>query len=442
MGFATGGPYPVASRISWGVFGANFPALVRGIVAIAWYGIQTYLASIAIKAVLLRFVPASEGLTHTSFVGLDLLGWISFLILWAIQLVIVARGLEAVRHFQGFAGPLIWVVMIALAVYLVIRAGGRISLTTGVTSLSTGEQVYQTFAAAGLMIGVLATLMLNFSDFARFAPSKRSVVIGNFWGLPVNFTAFIFTSVVVSAASAAVYGKPILDPAEILGKLDNSLLLLVGAAVFVLATVGVNIVANFVSPAFDLANVWPRYINFRRGGIIAAVLSLLTVPWKLFGSPQIVTYFLGTLGALLGPFFGVMIVDFFVLRRQKVKIEDLYLPTPESDYYFRRGVNPRAIVAFVPASIVSLILADVPYFHRITPFSWFIGAALAGLIYYSIARGHVRPARRAPQVHVTEVLTNEDLAEAAHPIHPRHPSESAPPEDVAGLGRAQPARED
>jgi NCS1 family nucleobase:cation symporter-1 len=396
MGQQTGAPYPVVSRISWGVWGANFPALVRGLVAIAWYGIQTFLASLALKVLLLRFFPGLEGLTDTSFIGLDLLGWIAFLILWAIQLAIVVRGMEAVRHFQGWAGPAIWAVMLALAVWMLWQADFDIAWTKSATGLSTGDRVYETFAAVGLTIGVLATLMLNFSDFARYAPTRRAVLVGNLWGLPINWTLFALTSVIVSAASVKVYGEAFLDPAELMNKIDNDLVALVGAAVFVLATIGVNIVANFVSPAFDLANVWPRHITFKRGGIITAFLALATVPWKLYSSPEIIAYFLGTLGALLGPFFGIMAVDFFVLRKQRVNVAHLYLPTPESEYWYSKGVNRLAIVAFVPSAIVSLYLAlrldwIVPdalagAVEKASPFGWFLGAGLGALIYLPLAR--------------------------------------------------------
>lgn len=391
MGHDTGAPYPVVSRLSWGVWGARFTALVRGIVAIAWYGVQTYLASIALKVLLVKFIPGLQALVGTSFLGLDLLGWIAFLILWGIQLLIVRRGMEAVRHFQGLAGPAIWLVMIVLAVWMLWQANWQISWTRGGgdTALSTGEQWYQTFAAVGLTVGVLATLMLNFSDFARFSPSRETVVRGNLLGLPFNWTAFVLTSVIVSAASVQVYGKAVLDPAELLRDVDNQWIVLLGSAVFVLATIGVNIVANFVSAAFDLSNLSPKRISFKTGGIIAACAALLSTPWNLYNSPQVISYFLGGLGALLGPFFGIMAVDYFLLRRSRVSVPDLYDPTPTGLYHYRGGVNQLAVKAFVPASVISLTLSLVPAFSRIAPFGWFIGAALGALAYYFIARGRL-----------------------------------------------------
>jgi NCS1 family nucleobase:cation symporter-1 len=389
MGHDAGAPYPVVSRLSWGVWGANIPALTRGAVAIAWYGIQTFLASIALKVLLLRFVPGMEPLADRTFLGMDLLGWMAFLILWAIQMAIVVRGMEAVRHLQGWAGPAIWVVMIALAVWMLWQAGWHISWTRGGVddALSSGEQWYQTFAAVGLTVGILATLMLNFSDFVRYSPSRASVVKGNAWGLPFNWTAFALTSVNVSAASVEVYGEAVLDPAVLLERMDNDLLVLFGTAVFVLATIGVNIVANFVSAAFDISNVNPKRISFRKGGILTSVLALVSMPRNLYNSPEIIAYFLGGLGALLGPFFGIMAVDYFAPRKGRFSLPDLYEPTAKSLYYYRNGVNPLAIKAFVPSAVVALILALVPTFSYVAPFGWFIGCALGAVAYWVVARG-------------------------------------------------------
>lgn len=391
MGRDTGVPFAVVSRISWGVWGANVPALIRAIAAILWYGIQTYVASVAINAIFLRFIPSMAPLSDSSFLGLDLLSWISFGILWAIQLAILSRGMEAVRHFQGWSGPVVWLVMIALAVWLVVKAGGDISLTASATNLTASEQVYHTFAAMGLMIGLLSTLMLNFSDFARFAPSRRAVVRGNFWGLPVNWTLFGLTSVIISAGSVAVFGRVIVNPADLFELMSNDVLLLVGAIVLALAAVGVNIVANFVSPAYDLANVWPKRINFRTGGIITAVIALASLPWKLYSTPAVITYFLGGIGALLGPLFGVMIVDYFVLRRERVRIADLFTPDSRSIYYYRNGVNPLAVAAFIPSAILSVVIAFVPVFSQAAPFAWFVGVGASALLYWVIGRGRITP---------------------------------------------------
>lgn len=387
MGQTTGVPFPVISRLSWGIYGANVPALIRALAAIGWYGIQTFLASAAINAMLLRFFPSTSGLEHHSFLGLNALSWLSFMFLWAVQLLVLSRGMEVVRHVQGWSGALIWIMMAALGAYMLVATHGKLDLAHGGATLSTGQQVLHTIQIAGLFMGILGTLMLNYADFTRFAPTRRSVAWGTLWGVPVNWTVFALTSVLVSAGSLSLYGKALFDPADIFAKLSNSVLLLFGGVLLIVAALGVNIVANFVSPAFDLANVRPQHIDFRRGGLIAAVLALASLPWKLFSSPVAVNYFLGALGAMIGPLFAIMVVDYYFIRDRKVSIEDLYRPDPSGRYYYIRGVNPVAVAAFVPAAVVSVIVSTVHTFSSAAPFSWYIGVVLGGALYGALARG-------------------------------------------------------
>ncbi|MFP5283204.1 MAG: NCS1 family nucleobase:cation symporter-1 [Actinomycetes bacterium] len=392
-GFAgqrTGVPFPVIARISFGVFGANLAALIRAVIAIAWYGIQTWLAS---QAVLVLAVSASPGLaayTDGGFLGLSPLGWVAFAVLWVLQLFVIRRGMETVRRFQDFAGPAIWVVMFVLGVWVVVEAGSDFSLTLTTESLSGGAALQAFLAATALTITYFSTLLLNFCDFSRFAPNRRTVIRGNFWGLPVNFLAFAVVTVAVTAGSIAVFGEAITDPVEIVERIDNIWVTVVGAITFIVATIGINVVANFVSASYDLANVAPKHLNFRRGGVLSAVIAVLIVPWNLYSSPVAINYFLGGLGALLGPLFGVIFVDYFLVRRQQVSIEELYLDDPRSRYYYRRGWNPRALAAFGPAALVALVVALVPALSAWAPFSWFVGVAIAGAIYAKIAPREVR----------------------------------------------------
>ncbi|NGO68331.1 cytosine permease [Streptomyces boncukensis] len=386
LGQRTGVPFPVVSRISFGVWGANIPALIRAVIAIMWYGIQTYLASVAVNVLLLTAVPGLEPWTRHGFLGLDALGWCSFLALWAMQALITTRGMEAVRKFQDFCGPAIWLVMIVLAVWILAKAGWSIPLTTSPEPVSTGEQVRQWFGAVGLVLSIYGTLMLNFCDFSRFAPDQRTVRRGNFWGLPVNSTAFLLLTVVVTAGSMKVYGEAITDPAELIAKVDNTAALVIGALTFAIATMGVNIVANFVSPAYDLANVWPQKISFKVGGLISTIAALLVTPWNLYSSPAVVNYFLGGLGAFLGPLFGIIITDYYLIRRRQVDVDRLFSADPAGPYYYRRGVNPRALAVFLPTAGASAVIALVPFFELAAPYSWFIGTAAAAVLYVRVAR--------------------------------------------------------
>jgi nucleobase:cation symporter-1, NCS1 family len=397
MGQATGTPYPVISRITWGVWGANIPAVVRGVVAIAWYGVQTYLASIALNALLSRAIPGFRELSLAgapTFLNLSLGGWICFLLLSLAQAIIVRRGMEAVRHFQGAAGPIIWVVMLVLMVYFLSKANWSFDWFTGPkgTKVEGAAQVRNILITIAQTVGTLATLMLNFSDFARYSPNRRSIVTGCAWGLPVNWTAFAVTSVITTAAAAQVLQtdiNQIKDPGILLEHVDNSFMFYVFTTAFVFATIGVNIVANYVSASFDISNINPRRISFRTGGLITAAVSILVTPWNYFNNPVIVGYFLGSLGALLGPFFGILVVDYYLVRKQKFSIRHMYLPTPESIYYYNKGVSRYALYSLVLSAIVSLSVALLPAFSPIKDFGWFIGAPLGGVIYYLMANNRV-----------------------------------------------------
>ncbi len=381
-----GVPYPVLARISFGVFGANIPALIRAIIAVFWYGIQTWLASVAVNLLLLEIFPGLEGLTESKFLGLTILGWISFLILWFAQLFVLRHGMETVRRFVDWAGPAIYVAMFALAAWIVFEARGQIGLTLNSENLSTGAAILAFATAVSLVVAYFSTLLLNFCDFSRFAPTERMVKVGNFWGLPVNFLAFSLVVVIVTGGSQTVFGRAVTDPVEVVAQIPNTFVLIVGALTFAVATVGINIVANFVSPAYDFANAAPRHITFERGGLITAVLALLVTPWNIYNSPVAVNYFLGGLGAFLGPLFGIIIVDYYLVRRGRVDVDALYREGDTSPYWYQGGVNRRAVGVFVIAATVAAIVALVPAFGVVAPFSWFVGAGLSGALYWAMAR--------------------------------------------------------
>ncbi len=379
-------PYPVLSRISFGVFGANIPALIRAVIAIFWYGIQTWLASVAIVILALKIWPGLTPLAENSILGLSTLGWICFLILWSAQLLVLRNGMESIRTLVDWSGPAIYVAMFALAIWIWYEAGSDMNFNFSSRELSTGEAILTFFTAVALVVTYFSTLMLNFTDFARFAPTERMVKWGNFWGLPVNFVLFSAVVVITTAGSLAVYGRAIADPVELVAEIPSIVVLVLGALTFAIATIGINIVANFVSPCYDLANAFPKYIDFKRGGLITAVLAVLVTPWNIYNSPVAINYFLGGLGALLGPLFGIIVVDYYLVKRGRIEVDDLYREGASSSYWYRGGLNQKALWAFLPAALVSLIVALVPTFGVIAPFSWFVGAAISSVLYWVITK--------------------------------------------------------
>ncbi len=402
----TGVPYPVINRAVFGVLGANIPAVIRGLIAVAWYGVQTFLAAESLNIVFLKFVPGSEALLDSSFLGLSTLGWISYAILWVAQAALFWHGMEAIRRFIDWAGPAVYVVMIVMAIYLVSEAGWQnISL-----NLSSGPPM--TFAASiPVMLGAIALVvsyfsgpMLNFGDFSRYGRSFAAVKRGNFLGLPVNFLFFSLLTVICASATVPVFGELITDPIHTVQAIDTPFAILLGGLTFVIATVGINIVANFISPAFDFSNVSPQRISWRMGGMIAAVGSVVLTPWNWYANDDAIHYTLGVLGALIGPLFGILIAGYYVIGRQRVHVDDMFTMAPTGRYWYTRGYNRNAVAtvigsglvaiasAVLPKALASIGLLDITW---ISSYSWFIGCGLGFALFVWLER-------RNPQIPVLD----------------------------------------
>ncbi|GAA4711195.1 NCS1 family nucleobase:cation symporter-1 [Pedococcus ginsenosidimutans] len=384
----TGVPYPVICRSVFGVLGANIPAIIRGLIAVAWYGIQTYLASASLDILLVRIWPGLEPWSNVGqhgFLGLSALGYVTFAILWVAQAAVFWTGMDTIRRFIDFAGPAVYVVMIALCVYLLSKAGWSVDLNLSDHSLS-GTQVFTTMlAATALVVSYFSGPMLNFGDFSRYGRTFEAVKKGNFWGLPVNFVFFSLLTVLTAAATLPVYGKLITDPVETVGHIDNTYALVLAALTFTTATIGINIVANFVSPAFDFSNVAPQKISWRMGGMIAAVGSVLLTPWNLYNSPETIHYTLDTLGAFIGPLFGVLIAHYYVVHKQRVCVDDLFTLDPSGAYHYKRGYNPPAIWATALAALCALAVVFVPGAKVLDDYSWFMGCGVGFVAYALLA---------------------------------------------------------
>jgi NCS1 family nucleobase:cation symporter-1 len=386
-----GVPYPVICRATFGVLGANIPAVIRGLIAVAWYGIQTYLASSAFVIVLLKFAPQLmpyADVHHHGWLGLSMLGWAGFMVLWVLQALVFWNGMETIKKFIDFAGPAVYVVMFILAGYMVARAGiSNIHLNLGTVKYHGWEALPVTITAISLVVSYFSGPMLNFGDFSRYCKSYASVKRGNFWGLPVNFLAFSLVTVVTTSATLPVFGELITDPVSTVGRIDQPFAVVLGALTFMIATIGINIVANFVSPAFDFSNVAPKHISWRAGGMLAATASVFITPWNLFNNPAVIHYTLDVLGSFIGPLYGVLIVDYFIVKRQHVVLDDLYSMSEHGTYWYRGGVNWRAVAAVLPAAALAVACVMTPALATLANFSWFIGVGLAALFYWLATRG-------------------------------------------------------
>lgn len=397
----TGVPYPVVNRAIFGVKGANIPAVIRGLIAIAWYGVQTFLAAESLNIIWLKFVPGAPELLNYSFLGLSALGWISYAILWTAQVALFWNGMEVIRRFIDWAGPAVYLVMIVLAVYLVSQAGWEnISLT-----LAEGEplgfwaSIPVMFTAIAIVVSYFSGPMLNFGDFARYGRSFSAVKKGNFWGLPVNFLFFSLLTVITASATVPVFGELIVDPIHTVERIDTPFAILLGGLTFVTATVGINIVANFISPAFDFSNVSPQKISWRMGGMIAAVGSVFLLPWNWYSNATAIHYSLGVLGAMIGPLFGILIAGYYVAARQRIKTDDMFTMSPQGSYWYTKGYNPNAIWTMILAGVPTIVLAVFPKLIAdlggfdiswIGNFTWFIGCGLGYGVFVLLERSRPR----------------------------------------------------
>ncbi|WP_280340979.1 NCS1 family nucleobase:cation symporter-1 [Nocardia neocaledoniensis] len=385
----TGVPYPVICRSAFGVLGANIPAIIRGLIAVAWYGIQTFLASAALDVVLVKLFPGLAPYAVTAdygFLGLSLLGWGSFLLLWVVQACVFWRGMDSIRKFIDFCGPAVYVVMFVLCGYLIAKAGW------GAIDLSLGEVKYTGWASVPVMLGAIALVvsyfsgpMLNFGDFSRYGRSYRAVRAGNLLGLPVNFLLFSLLVVITASLTVPVYGELITDPVATVAKIDSTFAIVLGALTFTVATIGINIVANFISPAFDFSNVSPQRISWRAGGMIAAVGSVLITPWNLYNNPDVIHYTLEVLGAFIGPLFGVLICDYYLVRKQQVIVDDLFTMSERGTYWYRKGYHPAAIIATAVGATVAVfpvLFNSLRGMHTAAQYSWFIGCGVGFATYY------------------------------------------------------------
>src|SRR5215212_591452 len=348
-------PFPVLARASFGVRGANIPAILRAIVACGWFGIQTWIGGFALYQMMRLWMPSLAKLPQifpASF-GLETGPAICFFIFWLINMFVVYLGVESIRKLLVFKAIFLPLAALALLFWAISAANGLGPILKTPSKLS-GTQFWNFFfpALTG-MVGFWATLSLNIPDFTRYAKSQKAQVRGQSIGLPTSMTLFAFIGVVVTSATAIIYKETIWDPVILAGRFENKILVSLAMIAVAISTLATNIAANIESPANDFSNLWPRKINFRTGGYITGIIGVLIFPWKLIADPggYIFTWLIGY-SSLLGPIGGIMIVDYFFIRRQKLIAEELY--RSNGAYTYANGFNRSAILALLAGIIPNL----------------------------------------------------------------------------------------
>ena len=396
-------PYPVFARVSMGVFGANFPAMARGLVAMFWYGAQTYAASTAV-ALLITGITGIQG--EPILLGMSGVMWISFIFVSLFQIYLFWQGVDLIKKFLNFAGPAVYVVMIVLMIAIWAKAGG--GLLSEVGNVFSGGARTGGFEGLGsfgaflavfsIMVGYFAAVVINFGDFARFVKNEDEMKKGNLWGLVGNVVFFSFITLMITGGTIAIFGEYIAEPTAMVAKVDNILLTIVAAFAFFAATVGINMVANFIPPAYDLANLMPEKINFRMGGLITAIFGFIIGGlWVSVITNMGLFPFVNTLGAILAPVFGIMIADYYIIKKQEINIDDLFSDSTKGKYYYNGGFNGKGMLAWIISGYIAvgtvwpniLILGLDDFFANLGGgggYAWIIGASLGAVIHLIISK--------------------------------------------------------
>ena len=387
-------PFPVFARASFGVKGANIPALLRAIVACGWFGIQTWIGGFALYQMLRLWLPSLETLPQifpASF-GLATGPAITFILFWFLNMYIIYLGVESIKKLLVFNAFFLALAALALLFWAISASNGLGPILAQPSRFrSSAEFLHFFFPALTGMVGFWATLSLNIPDFTRYAKSQKAQIVGQAIGLPPSMTLFAFIGVAVTSATMIIYGTTIWDPVVLAGKFENKILVSIAMIAVVISTLATNIAANIVSPANDFANIAPKKINFKLGGFITGVIGVLILPWKLIADPSgyIFTWLVGY-SSLLGPIGGILIADYYFIRNQQLNTKELY--RHEGEYTFTKGINYTAIAALLLGIIpnipgflttIKVISADAApgWLSGLYNYAWFVGFFVSGISY-------------------------------------------------------------
>jgi NCS1 family nucleobase:cation symporter-1 len=377
-------PFPVFARAAYGTIGSNMPALMRALVACGWFGIQSWIGGEALHTLFTSLFRGWPALLGPGFGGHTTTEWLSFLLFWGINIFIIYKGMDLLRMVENWAAPFVLVMTTVLLIWAVDKANGFGPLLDQPGRLNSFAEFMPVFIPSlTAMIGYWATLSLNMPDFTRFGRSQREQAFGQVVALPTTMSVFAAMGVMITSATVIIYGEAIWDPVKLVGKFTSPVVVAVSMFTAVVATLAVNIAANVVSPANDFANAFPRLIRFSTGGLITGILGLVMQPWKLLADPSgyIFTWLLGYSGGL-GSIAGVLIADYWVVRRKTLRLEDLYLT--DGVYRYRGGWNLNAVAATLLGCAFAWGGLVFPPLKPLYDYAWFVGFAVAFVAYTAL----------------------------------------------------------
>ena len=375
-------PFPVLARASFGTKGSNVPAILRAIVACGWFGIQTWIGGEAFNSLIILILPSWAVFSWGPAIG--------FLIFWGMNVYFIVKGIESIRWLESFAAPFLIIVGFGLLVWAYVSAGGFGPILSQPSKFQTAGEFWQ-FSIPSLtgMVGFWATLSLNIPDFTRYAKNQKAQMLGQAIGLAPSMISFSFIGIAVTSATVIIYGEAIWDPVNVLSRFKNPIVVIISLVSLIIATLTTNIAANVVSPANDFSNISPKHINFVKGGLITAVLGIVMMPWKLLSdfSAYIFGWLVGYSG-FLGPIAGILICDYFFIRRTTLNSRDLY--STEGEYKYKNGFNSKAVISLFAGIFVALIGVIIPAVSFLYDYAWFVGFAVAFLLYSLLMNKRVK----------------------------------------------------
>lgn len=393
-------PFPVFARASFGTTGANIPALLRAIVACGWFGIQTWIGGKAIYYFVRVWFPSlQESLTGSMFP--HPVPFLCFFVFWLLNMLVVYFGVDSIRKLLVFKAFFLPLAALALLVWAIAAADGLGVILHQPSKFADNNSFFAFFfpALTG-MVGFWATLSLNIPDFTRYAHNQKAQVKGQVLGLPTSMTFFAFVGVVVTAATTIVFGTTIWDPVVLAGKFESKLVVSLAMIAIALSTLATNIAANIVSPANDFAHLAPAKISFKTGGFITGIIGLLIFPWKLAEDPSgyIFTWLIGY-SSLLGPIGGIMIVDYFFIRKKELTVTELY--NEHGIYSYRSGYNISALIALItgiipniPGFLIQIKVANASTFPlwigHLYNYAWFVGFGVSAIVYQLLMKNSLK----------------------------------------------------
>jgi nucleobase:cation symporter-1, NCS1 family len=380
-------PFPVFVRASFGVRGANIPAVLRALVACGWFGIQCWIGGQAVYSMLRELWPGAAGRPG--------LPWICFMLFWLLNMAVIWRGIETIKFLEGVGAPFMLGVGLLLLWWISRQAGGLGPVLSAPSKFRTGGEFFRYFIPSLTgMVGFWATVALNIPDFTRYAKSQKAQMVGQALGLPTAMTLYSFIGVAVTSASVVLFGEAIWDPVVLLGRFHQPMVALIALVALVVATLNTNVAANVVSPSNDFSNLNPRWISFRTGGLITGFIGILMMPWRLLSDFH--SYIFGWLvgySGLLGPIAGIMIADYFLVRNRTLELAALY--RRGGSYEYSKGFNYRALAALALGVAVALVGLLVPSLGWLYDYAWFVGF-LVSAVAYALLMGKVPLARSEP----------------------------------------------